>query len=496
MSSFQRPWVFVLGSVLAVVGLGALLYWPGKKSQGQATLMVYCAAGIKVPLEKAAIEYEKEYGVKIEPVYGPSQTLLANLQASQGKGDLYLPADDSYIQMGREKGLLAEAIPLAHMVPVLAVAPGNPKNIRSLDDLLRQDVVLGLADPVAAIGKVTQEALQKAGRWDALAKRARVHKLTVNDIATALKVGSIDACFVWDVIARQYGLEAVPVPLFRGIKTTVTVSVTAGCQNPAAALRFARYLAAPEKGLPGFAQEGFETIEGDAWVETPELKLFSGAMLRPAIEQTIEEFKKREGVEVTVVYNGCGILVSQMKKSKRPDAYFSCDTSFMNQVNHFFLESTDVSGNSMVILVPKGNPKEIKELKDLGKPNLRVGLAHETNSALGALTKKLLEATHLYEQVRKNVTVDSATGDFLVNQIRAGSLDAVIVYITNAARSRDQLDVIPINVPSARAVQPFAVGRESRQKQLAQRFLEAVKSQESRQRFVNEGFEWKSKEKK
>ncbi len=56
-------------------------------------------------------------------------------------------------------------------------------------------------------------------------------------------------------------------------------------------------------------------------------------MLRPAIEQTIAEFERREGVKVTRVYNGCGILVAQMKAGEVPDAYFACDSEFMNQVN-------------------------------------------------------------------------------------------------------------------------------------------------------------------
>ena len=34
-------------------------------------------------------------------------------------------------------------------------------------------------------------------------------------------------------------------------------------------------------------------------------------MLRPAIEETVTEFEKREGVRVSRVYNGCGILATQ-----------------------------------------------------------------------------------------------------------------------------------------------------------------------------------------
>src|SRR6185503_11063138 len=100
--------------------------------------------------------------------------------------------------------------------------------------------------------------------------------------------------------------------------------------------RFARFLAAGDRGQLEFAKNGFMPVESDAWEEKPTLLLFSGAMLRPAIDKTIAAFKKREGCEVLTVYNGCGILVAQMKAGEKPDLYFACDTQFMEQVKDRF----------------------------------------------------------------------------------------------------------------------------------------------------------------
>jgi molybdate transport system substrate-binding protein len=108
------------------------------------------------------------------------------------------------------------------------------------------------------------------------------------------------------------------------------------------------------------------------------------------------------------------------------------------------------------------------------------------------LTKETLLQSKQYEPVMKNVVVQSPTGDFLVNQLRTGSLDAVIAYISNATASGDKLEAIRIDIPCALATQPFAVGRESANKQLAARLLEAIESGESKDRFVENGFYWKS----
>jgi len=236
--------------------------------------------------------------------------------------------------------------------------------------------------------------------------------------------------------------------------------------------------------------------EGDPWAETPEIRLFSGAMLQPAIKETIKDFEEREGVKVITVYNGCGILVAQMKAAdKAPDAYFACDTSFMKEVHDLFLDPVEVSMNQLVIMVPKGNPHNIRSLKDLGKPGLRVGVGHEKQCALGALTQKTLaegssKVLDLQSLVMKNVKVQSPTGDLLVNQMRTGSLDAIIAYISNKTEAGDDLEAIAIDIPCALAVQPLAQSKEATYKQLTGRLLETLRSQQSRKLFEKAGFRW------
>src|SRR5439155_10656852 len=182
-------------------------------------------------------------------------------------------------------------------------------------------------------------------------------------------------------------------------------------------------------------------------------------MLRPAMEDAIEQFEKREGASVTRVYNGCGILVAAMRAGERPDAYFACDKSFMDQVSDLFLDAMDVSQNQLVILVHKGNPRGIRSLGDLAQKDLKVGVGHEKQCALGVLTRQTLVQSKQYEPVMKNVVVQSPTGDFLVNQLRTGSLDAVIAYISNATASGDKLEAIRIDIPCALAPQPSAVSK-------------------------------------
>ena len=484
------PFLLVAAATL-VFGIVALVRGPKKSTALTPPLTVYCAAGLRSPVEAVAKEYEKEFGVRIDLSFGGSQTLLANIEVSK-TGDLYIPADDSYIALAREKKLCAEVLPLATMTPMLAVKKGNAKNIRALSDLMRNDVKVSQANPdAAAIGKIVRAALQKSGHWDALSARTMVFKGTVSDAANDVVLGAVDAAFVWDALAPQYpALEFISVPELSNAVGHVSAAVLSASKSPTAALTFARYLAARDKGLKAFEKNGFRVAGGDLWSREPELNLFAGAMLRPAIDQTVTDFEKREGVRVNRVYNGCGILVAEMQTGKHPDAYFACDTSFMTQVSDLFLDATNLSMNQLVIMVPEGNPRGIKELRDLAQPGLRLGVGHEKQCALGVLTKNTLMTNGTYFAVRKNVAVESPTGDFLVNQLRTKSLDAIIAYVSNAAGSADELDAIAVDIPCAMAAQPLALSRDTKYPQLTSRLIELLKSTESKERFEKNGFRW------
>ena len=90
-------------------------------------------------------------------------------------------------------------------------------------------------------------------------------------------------------------------------------------------------------------------------------------------------------------------------------------------------------------------------------------------------TQETLKQGGVHDAVMDNVKVQSPTGDLLVNQLRAGSLDAVIAYVSNATEAADELEAIAIkDIPCAVAVQPVAVGRDSTYKQLTARLVDAT----------------------
>jgi len=110
---------------------------------------------------------------------------------------------------------------------------------------------------------------------------------------------------------------------------------------------------------------------------------------------------------------------------------------------------------------------------------------------MGNIAWKMLVQMNVYDALAPNLSVESPTGDFLINQIRTGSLDAIIACRSNWTGVREHLDAIPIDHPLARMTQPYAVGRNTRYKQMLSRLQDALTTAESRARFEAEGFGWR-----
>ncbi len=493
----KNPVGYVLLLLSVALMATAYFYHGASKPPAGGSLTVYCAAGLKKPVEAIAEQFRAETGTDVQLQYGGTGTLLSAIRVAQ-KGDLFIAADAAGISDARKYDVIAEVIPIVRQHPVIAVRSGNPKGVKGLADLLREDVRVALANPeAAAIGRTVKAAL--GAQYEPLAAHATVQKPTVTEIASDLSLGAVDAAILWDATVPQFkGLEAIEVAELTALVEPASAAVLKQSQQPAVALRFARYLAAPEKGGGVFKKFGFTPAGGDKWADMPELILYSGGVNRLAIEQLLRDFADHEGVRVTTVFNGCGILCATMKTMdgaadpKFPDAYYACDLCFVPPVAQFFPEAVVLTQTDIGIIVKKGNPRGVQTLADLVQAGLRVGLCNAEQSTLGYMTRGMLRSSDLFDAVQKNVVVEVPTADFLVNQMRAGALDAAIVYRVNAAPQSEHIDFMPIDHPGAKAVQPFSVRADAPNRQLAGRLLDFMKLH--RERFESAGFQWRGDE--
>lgn len=228
----------VLAALFAVLGVCSVLLAvnrPGGTPSG-TPLLVHVAAGLQEPITHIAAGFEQETGIPVRLNAGGSGALLPQIKLHGG--DVYIPADADYLLPLAPEIKGQETITLFR--PVVVVAAGNPKGIRSLDDLARPGVRLSMADPSAAIGNFIRRHLKLRGRWTALAPNIVVTKPTVNNVIEDVALGAADATIAWDTIAAlNPAVQPLPDLL---PDNPVRKVVAARLSNTSAAKRFQAYL--------------------------------------------------------------------------------------------------------------------------------------------------------------------------------------------------------------------------------------------------------------
>lgn len=228
---------------MAVAAVLLVAFLPRSKS---GELVIYAAAALRGVLEDAIPAYERSSGLTVERRYGNSQSVLSGL--ALGDGDVFLPADDSYIADARNRLLIEESTPLATMKAVVVLRPG----VATYTDQL----TLIQANPdAAAIGRRTRDVLKARGQWESVAARTKANVGTVTDVATAVQLGTADAGIVWDAVATRFpDLTVAQPPEFDGITASVSAAVVTTSRRKADAQAFIRHLA---KSTELFQRHGF-----------------------------------------------------------------------------------------------------------------------------------------------------------------------------------------------------------------------------------------------
>lgn len=236
-------------------------------------LTVYCAAGIRLPVEEAATAFEKEFGFSIALNYDSSGALEGKLQlekdSNKSRADLYIPADSSFARRAKDKMLTTESIPVASFRLVMASSPKANLSFSTLDEFLALKEPFTLCNVAAGVGLKTKEALEGLGKWEAFdsAKKAAFPRVT--DAAAAISASdAVRAGFVWDTTARQFGLKIHELNELEKVRSAISVNLISTSNKPKKALLFAHYLASPQKGRSFFSKYYFSEAGNPSPYET------------------------------------------------------------------------------------------------------------------------------------------------------------------------------------------------------------------------------------
>lgn len=244
-----------------------------------------------------------------------------------------------------------------------------------------------------------------------------------------------------------------------------------------------------------------DSVAADAG-QTKSLTVFAAASLADAFQDIARRFEAAyPGSQVTINFAGSQRLALMIEQGATADVFASADQRSMDKLVATGLVQRDApltfARNQMVVIVPVDNPGQIKALKDLARPDLRLILAGEQVPA-GAYARQVLEnlsadpayGSHFKDAVLRNVVSNEDNVKQVAAKVRIGEADAGIVYQSDVtSSSADELR--QINVPdrlNITADYPIAVLASAPSADLARQFVQFVLAPEGQTALERWGF--------
>lgn len=224
--------------------------------------------------------------------------------------------------------------------------------------------------------------------------------------------------------------------------------------------------AAPSTPSPAATETETAALTGD-------LTIYAAASLRAVFDEMATAFTE-ENPDVTVVpivYDGSSTLATQIIGGAQPDVFASADEANMTKVTDEGLaDGAELfATNTLVIVVPAGNPGGVEDLSDLAEDSVTVVLC-AAEVPCGAASQTLLSnagVTVAPASLEQNVTA-------VLTKVQSGEADAGLVYVTDV---RNQPDIESIEPEGATEVvnrYPIAALTDAPNAVVAEAFIQFV----------------------
>jgi molybdate transport system substrate-binding protein len=252
MPTFARP-----AAALAAIALaGAALAGCSSSSSGTAsstgsasatsqalsgTITVFAAASLQKTFTALASTFEKEHpGTTVKFSFGGSDTLAA--QITQGApADVFASANLSTMQTVEKAGDTT-GTPTVFVKNTLeiAVAPGNPKNIKTLSDLTKSGTKVALCAKTVPCGSAAVKVLAAAK----VSLTPVTYETEVTSALTKVELGEVDAALVYhtDVVGAAGKVDGVVFSTASTAVNSYPIDVLKGASNATLAQAFETFV--------------------------------------------------------------------------------------------------------------------------------------------------------------------------------------------------------------------------------------------------------------
>lgn len=242
-------------TIATILMCGSMVFAQGNKVETTSAtkkqdLIVFAAASMTETLNQIKEIYEKENPhVTISYNFDSSGTLKTQIEQG-ADADLFISAATKQMNALKPLGLvdITTEVDFLENKTALAVPKGNPKNIKSFDDLAdrlkKGNVFIAIGNSDVPVGQYTQKifAYYKINENDIV--RSLSYASNVKEVTTQVKSASVDCGIIYQTDAFSAGLEVVDLATseMTGGRVIYPAAVLANAKNKDEAKKFLDFL--------------------------------------------------------------------------------------------------------------------------------------------------------------------------------------------------------------------------------------------------------------
>jgi molybdate transport system substrate-binding protein len=216
--------------------------------------------------------------------------------------------------------------------------------------------------------------------------------------------------------------------------------------------------------------------------------VFAAASLKPAFTQIAGQFSTdNPDAGVDFDFAGSSELATQLTQGASADVFASADRAQMDIITKAGLTASNpvnFASNTLVIVTPHGDSKQIKSFADLAKPELKVVVCQQPVPC-GAATARIQDKTG----VRLHPVSEEPDVSDVLTKVSSGEADAGLVYVTDALNADDKVTTVQFpESAGAVNVYPIAVLKRAPQPALARKFVDLVTGETGHKLLDQAGF--------
>lgn len=233
----MRRWAGLAGAlVLAAAVSGCGGDDSGSDAEQGTTLTVFAAASLTGAFEQLGQEFEADHaGVDVQLSFAGSSDLVAQIQGG-APADVFASADEATMEKLTADDLVGTPEAFATNVLEIAVPPGNPAGVASLQDLTKPGLNLVVCAPEVPCGAAAQQVAESAG----LTLTPVSEEQSVTDVLNKVTSGEADAglVYVTDVKAAGDDVEGITFPESAGVANVYPIATVTDSPNADLAQEF------------------------------------------------------------------------------------------------------------------------------------------------------------------------------------------------------------------------------------------------------------------